>query len=56
MATIVIRSKWTATDTVEIPDDKVSSIIMDIQSGRLPQIVADQIDANGADLTDWEVA
>lgn len=55
MAEIVIISRWEAHDTVEVPDNKVSSIIMEIQSGSLPQIIADQIDSGGADLVDWRV-
>lgn len=46
MKTIHIETTWKSIDAVEVPDD------FDL-GGTLDDEWADQVDANGAYLTDW---
>lgn len=55
MAQITVVSEWKATHVIEIPDNKASSVVMEIISGGLPEIIADQITSANAELINWEV-
>lgn len=58
MKEIVVRSRWEAISVVEIEDaDDADGIAAELQGGGLnvPDYVADQITATGAELIDWSV-
>lgn len=50
-----VVSTWTAVDVVQVPREDADEIKAEIEAGNLPEIVAEQISASGADLTDWEL-
>jgi len=48
MKQVTVYTKWRATHVVEVPDDYVFD-------GSLSDAWADQVDASGAYLADWDV-
>lgn len=45
---LTVHTTWKATQTVEVPDDFEDD-------GTLHEAWADQVDASGAYLADWEI-